>query len=270
MEGKTAVITGATSGIGAAYALRFAREGYDLVITGRRRAVIEEFAQKLRQTQGRKVDVVLAELSQPDGVEKLIETIRHRRVEVLVNNAGFGINSFYQESDLKTMEQVVAVNVSTPMKLIHALLPGMVQRGRGIIINISSESAYLSIPKNSVYSGAKAFLLSFTEGLHLDLLNTGVKVQVVCPGLTRTDFHEKMGMKKGKQRNRGLIHWLSPEKVVEIAMKDLEKNRVISIPGIHTKLTLKLAKMLPKNYYYKLAGMFNQKGRGKKKKNRMK
>ncbi|AET68268.1 short-chain dehydrogenase of unknown substrate specificity [Desulfosporosinus orientis DSM 765] len=270
MEGRTAVITGATSGIGAAYALWFAQDGYDLIITGRRRAVIEEFAQKLRKSYGIKVEVVIAELAKPDQVEKLIEKIRHRQVEVLVNNAGFGVNSFYQESDLEIMEQVVEVNVLTPMKLIHALLPGMIRRGRGIIINVSSESAYLSIPKNSVYSGVKAFLLSFTEGLHLDLRNTGVKVQVVCPGFTRTDFHEKMGMKKSKQRNKGLIHWMSPEKVVEISLKDLKKEKVICIPGIHTKLLIFFGKILPKNYYYKFASTFNQKNKSNSRKNQIK
>jgi short-subunit dehydrogenase len=263
MENKTAVITGATSGIGAAYAARFAEEGHDLVITGRRKKKIEAFADKIKEEHGVNVEVVLAELSTEEGLQTLVDIISNRQIEILVNNAGFGVNSLYQECDLKAMEQMAKVNVLVPMKLIRIVLPGMVERRKGTIINVSSESAFLIIPKNSVYSGGKAFLKSFTEGLHLDLMNTGVKVQAVCPGFTRTDFHEKMGMNKSRQKNKGLMKWMSPEEVVDISLKDLEKNKVICIPGIHTKLLIRLLNLFPKNAYYKFAYDFSRKNSGK-------
>lgn len=263
-QNKTALITGATSGIGAAYASKFARQGYDLVITGRRKEKIEAAAAQIRQEYNSNVEVILAELSETEGVKKVIDFIGGRKIEILVNNAGFGVSSWYQASDLAAMEQLAKVNVLAPMELIHAVLPGMVERGSGTIINISSESVYMVIPKNAVYSGAKAFLKSFTEGLHLDLMGTGVRVMAVCPGLTHTDFHEKMAIEKSRQTDRGQIKWMSPEEVVEISLRDLERGKVVCIPGRHTKMLAHLLNMMPRKSYYKFMYNFSMKNFGKK------
>ncbi len=259
MQNKTAVITGSTSGIGAAYADKFAQQGYDLVLTGRRKEKIEEAAAWIRKKYNVKAEVVLAELSQPEGIQKVIDSMKGKTIEILVNNAGFGAVSLYQTADLKVMEQLAKVNVLAPMELIHAVLSGMVERGSGTIINISSESVYMIIPNNAVYSGAKAFLKSFTEGLYMDLMGTGVKVLAVCPGLTHTDFHEKMGMEKARQVNRGQIRWMSPEEVVELSLKDLEHGKVVSIPGNHTKILTHLLNMMPRKSYYKFMYQFSEK-----------
>jgi hypothetical protein len=264
MKNKTAVVTGATSGIGAAFAEKFARQGYDLVITGRRKEKIEALAEKIRQQFGINVDIILAELSETEGVHKVVDYIRKLEIEVLVNNAGFGANSLYQNSDLTVMEQLAKVNVLAPMVLIHNVLPGMVKRGSGTIINISSEGAYIIVPKNAVYSGVKSFLKSFTEGLHLDLMGTGIRVMVVCPGLTHTDLHEKIGMDKSRQINHGQIKWMSPEDVVEIALNDLAKGKVISIPGRHTKMMTHLLNLMPRKSYYKFMYNFSRTHFGKK------
>ncbi len=263
MVNKTAVITGATSGIGSAYASRLSKEGYDLVITGRRKEKIEAFADKIRKDCGVKVEVVLVELSNDKGVQELLEKISERQIDILVNNAGFGANSLYQDCELNIMEQLTNLNVLVPMRLIRTVLPGMVRRGAGTIINISSESAFITIPRNSVYSGGKAFLKSFSEGLHLDLMNTGVKVQVVCPGFTRTDFHGKMGIDISQKRSKGLIHWHTPEEVVAASLKDLNKNKVVCIPGISTKMLIRLLNVLPRKSYYKFAYNFSKKKFGK-------
>ncbi len=259
MENKTAVITGATSGIGAAYADRFAKEGYDLIITGRRKEKIEVFAEKIRKDCSVSVEVVLAELSSDEGVQELIERINGRQIETLVNNAGFGASSLYQNCDLEVMEQMAKVSVLAPMKLIRAVLPGMVDRRRGTIINVSSGSAFLIFPKKSVYSGVKAFLKSFTEGLHLDLMNTGVKVQVVCPGSTLTDFHGKMGIDISTKQNKAPLLWFTPEYVVDVSLRDLKKNKVICIPGVHSKILIRLLNLLPINLYYRTIYIFSNK-----------
>jgi short-subunit dehydrogenase len=264
MKNRTAVITGATSGIGAAFAEKFAGQEYDLVITGRRKDKIEALAEQIRKEYGVDVDVILAELSEDEGIQKVIDHMKDQFIEILVNNAGFGVNSLYQISDLAVMEQLAKVNVLAPMELIHAVLPGMVERGSGTIINISSESAYLIVPKNAVYSGVKTFLKSFTEGLYLDLMGTGVRVMAVCPSLTHTDFHEKMGMDKSRQIDRGQIKWMSTEKVVETALKDLEKGKVISIPGTHTKILTHMLNLMPRKSYYKFMYSFSRKNFGKK------
>ncbi|MDP4093924.1 MAG: SDR family oxidoreductase [Bacillota bacterium] len=266
LQNKTAVITGATSGIGAAYASKFAQQGYDLIITGRRKEKIEATATQIRQKYNVNVDVILTELSETEEIKNLTDFMKEKEIGVLVNNAGFGANSLYQTSDLTIMEQLAKVNVIAPMELIHAVLPGMVVRGKGTIINISSESVYMIIPKNAVYTAAKSFLKSFTEGLHLDLMGTGVKVMAVCPGLTHTDFHEKMGMEKSRQINKGQIKWMSPEEVVDISLRDMKKGKVVCIPGNHTKMLTHLLNMMPRRIYYKFMYNFSCKNFGKKNK----
>lgn len=259
MENKTAVITGATSGIGAAYAHKFGEQGYDLVITGRRKETIESVAAGIREKYHVRVEVILSELSHAEGVSKVMESIKGKKIEILVNNAGFGATGLYQRSDPAVMEALANVNVAAPMKLIHTVLPGMVERGSGTIINISSEGVFMIVPGNAIYSGVKAFLKTFTEGLHMDLMGTGVKVMAVCPGLTHTDFHEKMGMEKGRQVDRGPVKWMSPEEVVNLSLKDLEKGRVISIPGLHTRMLTRFLGLIPRKSYYKFMYGFSQK-----------
>ncbi len=259
MENRIAVITGATSGIGAAYAGKFAEQGYDLIITGRRSEKIQEVTQDLREKYGVNIHIILAELSEKEGVKKVADFIRDKNIEVLINNAGFGVTGLYPEADLTSMEQLVKVNTLAPMQLIYEVLPGMIKRKKGSIINISSEGIYMIVPGNTIYSSAKAFLKIFTEGLYMDLKGTGVKVLAVCPGLTHTDFHEKLGMEKSRQIDKGIIQWMSPEKVVEESLKDLEKGRVISIPGFHTKILASIFSKMPRGLYYKVLYQFSKK-----------
>ena len=128
----------------------------------------------------------------------------------------------------------------------------MISRGNGVIINVSSAGAFLSIPKNTIYSGTKAFLRAFTESLHLEIMGTGVKVQVLCPGLVRTDLHEKISIAKAEQENKGLVRWRSPEEIVDISIKRLEKNEVVCIPGWSTRIRIFLLSILPGRIYYDL------------------
>lgn len=253
MGNKIALITGSTSGIGAAFSRKFASSGYDLIVTGRRADKINRLADEIRQKYGLKVEVIIAELSDQNDVNALIEKVKDRNINILVNNAGFGYNARFHEGDMAIYENMINVHVLATLQLIHALLPGMIKRGNGSIINVSSDSAYLSIPTNSVYTGTKAFIKRFTETLYLDLIGTGVKVQALCPGLTRTDFHEKMGMDKRRQVNRGFIKWMSPDQVVDIAVKDLEKGKVVCIPGIHEKVLIKMMSSMPRFLYNKFA-----------------
>jgi len=259
MQNSTAVITGATSGIGAAYAKKFAEKGYDLIITGRRQEKIEALANEVRNSQNVQVEVVLAELSEKEGVHKVIEKMQGKKVDILVNNAGFGDKNLFQDCHLDVAMQMAKVNVLAPMELIRTVLPGMIERKCGTIINISSSSVYLVVSKNSVYSGVKAFLKTFTEALHMDLMGTNVKVMTVCPGLTHTDFHEKMGIDKSKQTDRGLLSWMSCEEVVNSSLKDLEKGKVICIPGMKNKLLIRLLNLLPKKIYDKMMDSFRKK-----------
>jgi short-subunit dehydrogenase len=250
---QIALITGATSGIGAAFARRFAADGYDLIITGRREEKINALANELGAACGARVEVVIAELSDPDQVAALADKVAHTDdLEILVNNAGFANLGGFVGADIECHAAMLRVHVLAPMALAHAALPHMISRGSGTIINVSSLGAFAPTPGEAVYSGTKAFLRTFSEALHLELAGTGVQVQVLCPGFTRTDFHAKLGMDRSRLRNRGPVRWMSPEEVVETSLRCLKKQRVISIPGFWNKVLVWLCRVLPRPLYYRV------------------
>jgi short-subunit dehydrogenase len=252
MSNKIACITGATSGIGAEFARRFAADGYDLILTGRRAEVISRLSSELAQKYNVQVETLLVELSDEKAIDDLAEKLKKKNIDVLINNAGFGINQLFFEGDIKNFEKMVTVHVNAPMKLTYAVLPGMLSHGSGIIINVCSEAVFVPFRRNAIYSATKAFLKTFSECLYMDLSNTGIRVQALCPGLTRTDFHEKLGMDKSRQLDHGMVHWMSPVEVVNGSMRDLEKGNLVSIPGFRTKALIFMLSLLPKRVYYNL------------------
>ena len=249
----TAVITGATSGIGAEFARRFAAEGYDLIITGRKKNVIKELADTLSSRYGVSVTVLIAELSNTLELEKVVKKIKGTKdIAVLVNNAGFGTNGLFHENEAAVHEQMLAVHALAPVKLTHAAIPNMIAGGKGIIINVASISAKLIFPSSSMYSGTKAFLQFFTETLHLELKEHNIKVQALCPGFTRSKFHDKMGIGKIVGRNTALMRWMTPEQVVDRSLKALTKGKVLYVPGFLNKVSFKLPDLLPRWLYYRV------------------
>ena len=252
-EKKTVLITGATSGIGAEYARRFAREGYDLIITGRREVKIKALAAQLSRENNGKVEVILIELSNANEMDNLLEGIKDKDIDVLVNNAGFGTSRFFHKESLQIQEDMVAVNILSAMKLTYAILPGMLRKRDGIIINVSSTGAFLSTPNEATYVGTKAFLRAFSEALYFELIGTGVKVQAVCPGLTKTDMPIRLGIPEDQMVNRGPFKWITPKEVVDESLKCLKSNQVICIPGRYTRFQVFMRSILPDSVYYKSA-----------------
>ncbi len=252
-EKKTALITGATSGIGAEYARRFALEGYDLIVTGRREAKIKSLADELSRQNNVNVEVVLIELSDAQQVDTFLEKIKDQDIDVLVNNAGFGTMRFFHREPLQNQEDMVAVNVLCSMKLTYAILPRMLEKGSGIIINVSSSGAFLSTPNEATYVGTKAFLRAFSEALYYELIGTGVKIQVVCPGLTKTDMPIRLGVPEEQITDHGMIKWMTPQEVVEASLKCLKTSRVVCIPGSLTRFQVFMKAILPESVYYKSA-----------------
>ncbi|TJX41015.1 MAG: SDR family oxidoreductase, partial [Mesorhizobium sp.] len=189
----TAVITGASSGIGAVYADRLAGQGYDLVLVARRADRLQELAEKLRHAYSRKVSVIAADLSDDDDVRRVEKAIStDESVTLLVNNAGLGGQAVVATADADAAERMIKVNVVALTRLTRAVLPGLLARNRGAIVNIASVLAY-ETSFGGIYSGTKAYVVNFTEALHREVAGTGVKVQVVLPGATRTDFWELAG-----------------------------------------------------------------------------
>jgi len=188
MEKATALVTGASSGIGYELARVFAEHGFDLVVTARREERLKELASVV--PQGCEVTVIPADLGKAKGTEKLVREIESlgRPIDVLVNNAGVAASGPFQAMRSEEVRQILQLNVRALTELTHALLPGMIARGRGRILNVASVAGFHGVPGMSLYSASKAFVLAFTEGLSEDLRGTGVTVSVLCPGLTRTDM----------------------------------------------------------------------------------
>ncbi len=250
---KTALITGATSGIGAAYARMFASKGYNLVVTGRRVEKINSLADELVKTYNVKVEVIIIELSNHEELDMLIQKIRNRNIDVLINNAGFATWELFHKDDFRTHESMINVHILTTIKLIYTVLPNMLARGSGAIINVSSLASISLLPRSSMYCGTKAFLKHFSETIHTELMGSGVKIQVLCPGFTRTDVLRNWGIDTSKAKNKGvLITWMNPDEVVEISLKYLNKNKVVCIPGFWNKVLISLIKIFPRPLYYKM------------------
>ena len=254
-----AVITGATSGIGKAYAEYFASQHYDLLITGRRKEVILPFARDLNARYGIQVEAVIADLSIREDIAKLISSLsRYNNVGALINNAGYGLDCRFSSDDLQHQMAMVKVHVNIPLMLIHKVIPDMIARKSGIIINVSSLSAFVPTAGNAMYTGTKSFLVKFSESLHMDLSHYGIKVQCLCPGFTHTDFHRSHSLLKtinGKHAHMhsGLIPWMKPEEVVKYSINCLSKAQVVCVPGFLNKVIRLLSSSVPKPLYYMVA-----------------
>lgn len=252
----TAFITGATSGIGAAFAEALGNGGLDLVITGRRRDKIEAVAAEIRGEYGVGVEVILAELSDDGHLASLVEKIGTiRNLAMVVNNAGAGLTAScsFCEQDLAVCETMLRVHTLAVTRLTYAALPVMIANGNGAIINVSSLSGFHPAPGNAMYAGTKAFIRFFTESIHLELGGTGVKVQALCPGFTRTDFHSRMGMDPEKvYKDKGLLKAMTAQDVVEASLRYLERDKPICIPGLNYQLACFLMRVLLRGSLYRM------------------
>jgi len=253
---RTALITGATSGIGAEYARRLAADGYNLIITGRREGKIKALADELFQTYESNVEVILVELSNSVQIDEFIKSIKDREIDLLINNAGFGTVKFFHQEPFENQEKMIMTHIVAHTKIIYALLPKMINKRAGIIINVSSSGAFLPSPKTVTYSGTKAFLVAFTESLHLELEGTGVQVQVVCPGLTRTDMHVRLGIPEEATAEWGPFKWISPQEVVECSLRCLKKKKVLCLPGRMNRIQIFMRRLIPESLYYKTTSRF--------------
>ena len=223
----TALVTGATAGIGAAYAKLLASEGFDLVLVARDKKRLSDTAKSLSKEFGVKAEIIVADLTkkaQLANVEKRLAS-KIKPIEVLINNAGFGINKSFLDSNRESEQELLDILVTAPMRLTHAALPHMKERNSGTIINVSSVASWIA---GGTYSAAKSYLTVFTESLHTELRGTKINISALCPGFTRTEFHQR-----GRMKMTGLPNfmWLSADQVVTTSWKAAKNGKVISIPG---------------------------------------
>jgi short-subunit dehydrogenase len=231
-----ALVTGTSSGIGAAFAERLARDQYDVMVVARRRERLEALAQRLHEHHHVEVEVMAADLTQRDqllAVEKRIA--EDAALELLVNNAGFGGYMPFVALDPDRAEELIRLQVTAVTRLTRAALPGMIARGHGAIVNVASRLAFSAalsaptMPKRATYAATKAYVVAFTQLLHDELAGTGVRVQAVCPGVVRTEFHERMGQDPARIPAAIVM---SPEDVVEASLAGLRLGEVVCVPTL--------------------------------------
>ncbi|AYY11765.1 SDR family oxidoreductase [Actinobacteria bacterium YIM 96077] len=234
----TAMVTGATAGIGLSFAHKLAARGFDLVVVARDETRLDAVAAEVRSTHGVGVEVIPADLA--TDTARVEERLRGSAVDLLVNNAGYTLRKPFLANDIDDEERMLNVLVRAVLRLTHAALPGMIERGRGAVINVSSVAAW--VPRGT-YSAAKAWVTAFTEGLAPQLAGTGVQVMALAPGYTRTEFHERARM---NMTSLPSWLWLDADSLVDSALRDLRRGRAVSVPGPVYKVAAATIPRLPR------------------------
>ena len=235
-----ALVTGATSGIGESFTRLLAEKGYNVVLVARDVARLNERATALQARFGVQTLVVQADLSTEQGCAVIENYIADNEIEVLINNAGFGINKAFTVSQLEVEQNLLDVLVRTPMRLMHVALPGMKARNKGVIINVSSVAGFIA---GGTYSASKSYVTVLSESLHTELKDTKVKISALCPGYTRTEFHQR-----GRMSMKGLpdFMWLHADALVAKSWSDACKGKAISIPGWQYQLLTSVIRCSPR------------------------
>ncbi len=244
----SALVTGATAGIGLEFARQLADRGHDLVLVARDAERLALVADELRRG-GREVEVLPADLTDHDQLARVEARVAdpERPVELLVNNAGFGLKGRFLVNDVAAEQALLDILVTAVMRLSHAALGAMTERGHGGIINVSSVAAFL--PRGT-YAAAKAWVNSFGEWAHNEYAPAGVTVTTLCPGFTKTEFHERMGVRRGT----GFM-WLDADFLVEKALSDFDKGRTFSIPGAQYRTIAAITRAVPSGVLQRFQSM---------------
>jgi len=245
---KVALVTGASAGLGVEFARQLSKRGHRLVLAARRKDRLEELAKELGKARAIAID-----LSKKDSAAKLLSDLEANgeTVDLLVNNAGFGLIGSFADLDAKRERQMIDLNVGTLTDLCRAVAPQMIARKSGAILNVASTAAFQPGPKMAVYFATKAFVLSLTEALHEELKPHRVKVSCLCPGPTRTEFGDVAGF--GGNGMFDKVAMEAPE-VVEAGLDGLDRNKAVVVPGLVNKLTANSGRFAPRSIVRKIAG----------------
>jgi short-subunit dehydrogenase len=243
-----ALVTGASSGIGEVFARKLAGKGYHVILVARRKERLEKLAAELQS-----VEVLAADLATDSDLHAVEQRIiAEPKLEFLVNNAGFGIPGSYHSSDINAQDKMHHLHIIAVGRLTHAALQGMVERSKGVIINVSSVAGFLQAPSSVSYNATKAWINSFTAGLYIELksIHSRVRVQALCPGFTYTEFQDTAGV------DRSTIPkslWMPADDVVEASFRGLERDKLFVVPGWRYRLFLAVIRILPQSIKYFLA-----------------
>jgi uncharacterized protein len=239
---QSALVTGASSGIGRRLATLLAGDGTDLVVLARRTGLLDALADRLREEHKVGVEVLTADLTSPAGLAAAEARLSDpdRPIELLVNNAGYGSSGSFADLPVGTAEDQIQLNVTAVVRLTHAVLPGMLQRGHGGVLNVSSVAGFVPSPGAAAYGATKAFVTSFSESLSAEVPHRGVHVTALCPGFTRTQPHDQPAL--GPAR----LAWLDVETVARAGLDAVAAGRVLTVPGVQYKSVVSLMRILPR------------------------
>ena len=244
---KTVLITGASSGIGYEFAKIYAKKGYNLVITARRKNNLDRIKQELESFDTLIcVDIIVLDLSKQNSAKELYEVVKQRGIliDTLINNAGFGVYGNFIETDIEKEIDMIELNIKSLVVLTKLFLKDMVSRNNGTIINVASTAAFQPGPLMSVYYASKSFVLSFTEAIRNEVRDTNVNISVLCPGPTDTEFEKSASLEESSLFTK--LKVMKPEKVAIIGYKGINRNKSVIIPGILNNILITFNKITPR------------------------
>lgn len=249
----TALVTGASSGLGEEFARQLAREHYDLVLTARREERLRSVAAEAESLGAANVHVIPSDLARADAPAALERQLAERGIEIdyLVNNAGFGTNGMFHQLPLARELEQINLNVTSLVALTGLLLPAMVKRGRGTIINVASTGAFQPVPHMAVYGASKAFVLNFSEAIAFELRGTGVTVTALCPGLTRTEFQQVAGV---NQDGLPSFAWMDAKTVVAQAIAAARRGKSLKVNGMINVALMESTRIAPRSLVTRISG----------------
>ena len=251
MTRRLCLVTGASAGIGQAFARIFASHGYDIALTARRAERLEHLAEEIRLRYGVETLAIPADLAEAGAADHLIGALaaNGRVVDALVNNAGYGLRGAYAENSWEDERAFLQVLLVAVCELTHKLLPGMLERRFGRVVNVASLAGLSpGVPGRTLYAATKSFLVKFSESLHLEVRDQGVHVSALCPGLTYSEFHDANQTRESIQRLTPDWLWLGADEVAAAGYEAVEANRVICVPGAPNKAIAALVKMVPEDW----------------------
>jgi short-subunit dehydrogenase len=255
---QTALITGATSGIGLELTKVFARHRYDLVLVARTKVTLDSLAKRLEGEYSIKCTTIACDLSKPDAADNIFRPLQQdrRSVDVLINNAGFGSWGKFHETDLTTEMEEIQLNVISLVKLTKLILPEMIKRRSGKILNVASTAGFAPGPFMAIYYATKAFVVSFTEALWEEVRESGVTISVLCPGETATNFQQRAGIEKTNLTRKGFV--LDAATVANCGFKGLMRGKVVIIPGTRNKILIFFIRIMPRSIVRSVVRWFNK------------
>ncbi len=245
---KTALITGASAGIGEALAKEFAKNGCDLILTARREDRLRALGKELSAAYGVECSVFPQDLSDPDGPRKLYNAVvdSGHHVDVLVNNAGYSVSGIYSKTSWEDQSKFLQVMITAVAELCHLFLPMMMKNGYGRIVNVSSITAFLpSCPGMTMYAASKSFLVEFTETLRVEAEGTGVKATALCPGFVESEFFDVNGASHNVGITPGFV-WMSADRMARLAYRPIMKGNALVVPGLYNQLITGVVPRLPR------------------------